>query len=80
MNEMQMLNEFVNQLAMCELLTAYNLLEPSLAFNCREVETFVKESYFDNDYQGFITWWDANVMPLVEEFNTLYQESINGSS
>ena len=80
MSEMQMLNEFVNQLAMCELLTAYNLLEPSLAFNCREVETFIKESYFDNDYQGFIKWWDANVMPLVEEFNTLYQESTNGSS
>ena len=80
MSEMEMLNEFVNQLAMCELLTAYNLLEPSLAFNCREVETFIKESYFDNDYQGFIKWWDANVMPLVEEFNTLYQESTNGSS
>lgn len=80
MNEMQMLNEFVNQLAMCELLSAYNLLEPSMAFNCREVENFVKESYFDNNYQGFITWWDANVMPLVEELNTLYQETVNASS
>ena len=37
---------------MCELLSAYNMLEPSLAFNCRELETFVKESYFDNNYNN----------------------------
>ena len=79
MTEMQMLSEFVNQLAMCELLSAYNMLEPSLAFNCREIETFVKESYFDNNYQAFITWWDSNVMPLTNELNALYLEMKNES-
>ena len=79
MTEMQMLSEFVNQLAMCELLSAYNILEPSLAFNCREIENFVKESYFDNNYQAFITWWDSNVMPLTNELNALYLEMKNES-
>ena len=79
MNEIQMLNEFINQLAMCELLSAYNMLEPSLAFNCRELETFVKESYFDNNYQAFITWWDNTVMPLTNELNALYLEMKNES-
>jgi len=73
------MNEIVNQLAMCELLSAYNMLEPSLAFNCRELETFVKESYFDNNYQAFITWWDSNVMPLTNELNALYLEMKNES-
>jgi len=78
MNEIQMLNQFINQLAMCELLSIHSLLEPSMAFNCREVENFVKESYFDNNYKGFIVWWDANVVPMIEEFNTMYQASKNG--
>ena len=79
MTEIEMLSEFVNQLAMCELLSAYNILEPSLAFNCREIENFVKESYFDNNYQAFITWWDSNVMPLTNELNALYLEMKNES-
>ena len=79
MTEIEMLSEFVNQLAMCELLSAYNILEPSIAFNCREMETFIKESYFDNNYQAFITWWDKTVMPLTNELNALYLEMKNES-
>ena len=79
MTEIEMLSEFVNQLAMCELLSAYNMLEPSIAFNCREMETFIKESYFDNNYQAFITWWDNTVMPLTNELNALYLEMKNES-
>ena len=79
MTEIEMLSEFVNQLAMCELLSAYNILEPSIAFNCREMETFIKESYFDNNYQAFITWWDNTVMPLTNELNALYLEMKNES-
>jgi len=77
--EIEMLNQFVNQLAMCELLSAHNLLQPSLAFDCMQVENFIKESYFDNNYQEFITWWDSTVVPITEEFNTLYQGTLNES-
>ena len=45
----------------------------------KEVENFIKESYFDNNYQAFIAWWDSNVVPITEEFNTLYQETRNES-
>lgn len=77
--ELEMLNQFVNQLAMCELLSAHDLLQPSLAFDCIQVENFIKESYFDNNYQAFITWWDSTVVPVTEEFNTLYQGPQNES-
>ena len=40
--EIQMLNEFVNQLAMCELLSAHSIITPSIAFDCREIENFIK--------------------------------------
>ena len=52
MAEVEMLNQFVNQLAMCELLSAHNLLQPSLAFDCKQVEVFIQESYFDNNYNA----------------------------
>lgn len=71
-----MLNQFVNQLAMCELLSAHSLLEPSLAFDCRQIETFIKESYFDNNYDNFIKWWDSTVVPVVAEFQTLIENRI----
>ena len=78
-SEIEMINQFVNQLAMCELLSAHSLLEPSLAFDCRQIETFVKESYFDNDYNAFIKWWDATVVPVVAEFQTIVENKLNGS-
>tara|TARA_B100001057_G_scaffold435855_1_gene466480 strand:+ start:408 stop:644 length:237 start_codon:yes stop_codon:yes gene_type:complete len=76
MNEMQMLNEFINQLAMCELLSAHSIITPSLAFECREIENFIKESYFDNNYQAFITWWDNTVVPVTQEFQTMYEQGL----
>ena len=76
MNEMQMLNEFINQLAMCELLSAHSIITPSLAFECREIENFIKESYFDNNYQAFITWWDNTVVPVKQEFQTMYEQGL----
>ena len=76
MNEMQMLNEFINQLAMCELLSAHSIITPSIAFECREIENFIKESYFDNNYQAFITWWDNTVVPVTQEFQTMYEQGL----
>ena len=73
---MQMLNEFINQLAMCELLSAHSIITPSLAFECREIENFIKESYFDNNYQAFITWWDNTVVPVTQEFQTMYEQGL----
>ena len=73
MVEMEMINQFVNQLAMCELLSAHSLLEPSLAFDCKQVENFIKESYFDNDYNAFIKWWDAVVVPTIAEFQSMLE-------
>ena len=78
-SEMEMINQFVNQLAMCELLSAHSLIQPSIAFDCMQVENFIKETYFDNDYQAFVTWWDSIVVPVTEEFNTIYQDSLNES-
>ena len=70
-----MINQFVNQLAMCELLSAHSLLEPSLAFDCRQVETFIKESYFDNDYNAFIKWWDDTIVPVVTELQSIVEKN-----
>ena len=42
MVEAEMLNQFVNQLAMCELLSAHSIITPSIAFDCREIENFIK--------------------------------------
>ena len=74
MAEVEMLNQFVNQLAMCELLSAHNLLQPSLAFDCKQVEVFIQESYFDNNYNAFIKWWDATIVPIVTELQTLVEK------
>ena len=74
MVEVEMLNQFVNQLAMCELLSAHNLLQPSLAFDCKQVEIFIQESYFDNNYNAFIKWWDATIVPIVTELQTLVEK------
>ena len=35
-------------------------------------------SYFDNNYNAFVKWWDAVVVPTVNEFYTIYQNQING--
>jgi len=73
MVEMEMINQFVNQLAMCELLSAHSLIQPSMAFECKQIETFIQESYFDNDYNAFIKWWDATVVPIVTEFQSMLE-------
>ena len=74
MVEAEMLNQFVNQLAMCELLSAHSIITPSIAFDCREIENFIKETYFDNNYQTFITCWDKTIVPVTEEFQLIYQQ------
>tara|TARA_B100000963_G_scaffold140909_1_gene122710 strand:- start:1411 stop:1641 length:231 start_codon:yes stop_codon:yes gene_type:complete len=74
--EAEMLNQFINQLAMCELLSAHSLLEPSLAFNCKQIEIFIQESYFDNNYNAFVKWWDATIVPVVAEFQTLVESKL----
>ena len=74
MVEMEMINQFVNQLAMCELLSAHSLIQPSMAFECKEIEIFIQESYFDNDYNAFIKWWDATVLPMVNELQMLVEK------
>jgi|TARA_B100000123_G_scaffold203320_1_gene153130 hypothetical protein len=77
MVEVEMLNQFVNQLAMCELLSAHNLLQPSLAFDCKQIEVFIQESYFDNNYNAFIKWWDATIVPVVTELQSLVGKQIS---
>mgnify|MGYP006058605681 FL=1 len=77
MVEVEMLNQFVNQLAMCELLSAHNLLQPSLAFDCKQIEIFIQESYFDNNYNAFIKWWDATIVPVVTELQSLIGKQIS---
>ena len=77
MVEVEMLNQFVNQLAMCELLSAHNLLQPSLAFDCKQIEVFIQESYFDNNYNAFIKWWDATIVPVVTELQSLIGKQIS---
>ena len=74
MVEMDMLNQFVHQLAMCEILSAYGMIQPSLAFECTEIEKFIEESYFDNNYQAFITWWDDTIVPLVNELQIMIEK------
>ena len=74
MVELEMINQFVNQLAMCELLSAHSLIQPSLSFECKQIEVFIQESYFDNNYDEFIKWWDATVVPVVNEFQTLIEK------
>jgi len=73
MMEAEMLNQFVEQLAMCELLSAHSIIQPSMAFNCLQIENFIKESYFDNNYNAFIKWWDATVVPLVMELQLVVE-------
>ena len=76
MVEMEMINQFVNQLAMCELLSAHNLIQPSLAFECDQIQTFIKESYFDNNYNAYIKWWDAVVVPTITEFQSIVENKL----
>lgn len=71
-----MINQFVNQLAMCELLSAHNLIQPSLAFECDQIQIFIKESYFDNDYNAYIKWWDAVVVPTITEFQSIVENKL----
>tara|TARA_B100000963_G_scaffold113057_1_gene98411 strand:- start:849 stop:1082 length:234 start_codon:yes stop_codon:yes gene_type:complete len=73
MMEAEMINQFVEQLAMCELLSAHSIIQPSMAFNCLQIENFIKESYFDNNYNEFIKWWDATVVPLVMELQLVVE-------
>ena len=72
-SEIEMLNQFVNQLAMCELLSAHSIIQPSMSFECLQIENFIKESYFDNNYEAFIKWWDATVVPLVMELQIVVE-------
>ena len=72
-NEIEMINQFVEQLAMCELLSAHSIIQQSMAFNCLQIENFIKESYFDNNYEAFIKWWDATVVPLVMELQIVVE-------
>ena len=71
--EAEMINQFVNQLAMCELLSAHSLITPSLAFDCKQIEVFIQESYFDNNYDAFIKWWDTTIVPIVTELQTMIE-------
>jgi len=71
--EVEMLNEFVNQLAMCELLSAHSIIQPSMSFECLQIENFIKESYFDNNYDEFITWWDSAIVPMVTELQSMVE-------
>ena len=73
MTELEMINQFVNQLAMCELLSAHSLIQPSLSFECKQIEIFIQESYFDNNYNAFIKWWDVTVVPMVTEFQSIIE-------
>ena len=79
MAELEMINQFVNQLAMCELLSAHSLIQPSLSFECKQIEVFIQESYFDNNYNAFIKWWDAVVVPTIGEFQSMLESRINGN-
>ena len=75
MMEAEMLNQFVTQLAMCELLSAHSLITPSLAFDCKQIEVFIQESYFDNNYNAFIKWWDATIVPMVTELQAMVEKN-----
>ena len=44
-----------------------------MAFECDQIQTFIKESYFDNDYNAFIKWWDAVVVPTIAEFQSMLE-------
>ena len=44
-----------------------------MAFNCLEIENFIKESYFDNNYQAFIAWWDSTIVPMVTELQSIVE-------
>ena len=73
--EVEMLNQFVNQLAMCELLSAHSLIQPSMAFDCLQIENFIKESYFDNNYNAFIKWGDDTIVPVVTELQSIVEKN-----
>tara|TARA_B100000989_G_scaffold203481_1_gene153997 strand:- start:1206 stop:1448 length:243 start_codon:yes stop_codon:yes gene_type:complete len=76
MDEIGLLSQFVSQLAMCEMLAANFLIQPSMAFDCSQIETFIKESYFDNDDKSFNLWWDSTVVPITMELQTMLDEQL----
>ena len=47
-----------------------------MAFNCSQIETFILESYFDNDYDAFIKWWDKTIVPMTEELQSFVNEEL----
>lgn len=68
---------YIPQLAMCETMSIINLLGPSLAHHCETIQNFVLVDLFDSQEKTFNIWWDANVVPLIDEFyQTLTQEAI----
>ena len=71
-----MLSQFMMQLSMCEVLSANFLIQPSMNFNCSQIETFILESYFDNDYDAFIKWWDKTIVPMTEELQSFVNEEL----
>ena len=71
-----MLSQFMMQLSMCEVLSANFLIQPSMGFNCSQIETFILESYFDNDYDAFIKWWDKTIVPMTEELQSFVNEEL----
>ena len=48
---------------------------PSMSFECLQIENFIKESYFDNNYDAFIKWWDATIVPMVTELQTMVEKN-----
>ncbi len=74
--EVEMVRQFIMQLSMCEVLSANFLIQPSMAFNCSQIETFILESYFDNDYNAFIKWWDKTIVPMTEELQSFVNKEL----
>ena len=66
--------EYIPQLAMCESLALHSLLQPSISQYCESIHNFMLIDVFDNNENSFNIWWDANVVPYVEEFYHLIGE------
>ena len=74
--EVEMLNQFIMQLSMCEVLSANFLIQPSMAFNCSQIETCTLDSDFEHDYAPFIKWWDKTRVPMTEELQSFVNEEL----
>ena len=46
----------------------------AIAHNVLQIENFIKESYFDNNYNEFIKWWDDTVVPVVTELQSMVEK------